>query len=67
MPANLLAALPSPEWREVNRHVRTYRACQSDVVDLAPLLGLLNRLRFDDWRILESPGTAWPPTTGSVN
>ncbi|MFI5897062.1 hypothetical protein ACIA5D_43925 [Actinoplanes sp. NPDC051513] len=49
-----LAALAPPEWRDLDRHLRIRRACQSEVVEVAAVLALLSRMRFDDRRVLES-------------
>ena len=55
VPAYLLAALEPSEWRDVHRHVQICPTCQSEIADLAKLLGLLTRLRFDVRNIFETP------------
>ncbi len=44
----LLDALPPGERREVDLHVRDCPECQAELINLAGLPGLLNRLRA--WR-----------------
>lgn len=48
--AYLLAALPPDEWRTVDGHLRTCPECQTELIDLAALPGLLNRMHLNSGR-----------------
>jgi anti-sigma factor RsiW len=43
--ALLLGALAPPERRQIMRHLRGCDDCRAEIIELAPLAGLLNRLR----------------------
>jgi hypothetical protein len=67
VPAYLLAALEPAEWGDVHRHVQTCLTCQSEIAELANLLGLLTRLRFDVRNMPRTPplGIRRPPASSN--